>query len=322
MRKGFTIIELLVAILIIAVLLALLLPAVQAAREASRRSQCLNNLRQMGLAFQNYHATFDQFPPVYVAVRNTKLASFVGLRGDYDDPNIHTYAEFLLPHLDQGGLYNRIEFTSPNFSPVDLTSIGLNQYTANNQAIIAEVLPVFLCPSTPRSEKVFSFTWNLSSIPISRRYGASDYGPSSGISKGPLLSSASPQSGPTRGVLQNNNLDRSIADITDGASSTAMMFEIAGRPQVWERGQLQQGIETQGGGWADIWNAENWFAGSQDGCAINCSNAEGMGVYSFHTGGVNFLLCDGSARFLNENTSPTVFVSLVTISGGVPVNDF
>ena len=111
--------------------------------------------------------------------------------------------------------------------------------------------------------------------------------------------------------------------IRDGISSTALMWEIAGRPDSWTRGAKLDGAQIQGGGWGDIWNAENWFHGiGTDGCIINCSNGEGAGAYSFHSGGVNFLLCDGSARFLSENVSATVFVSLVSLDGGVDVGDY
>ena len=325
MRRGFTIIELLVSITIISVLIALLLPAVQAAREAGRRSQCLNNLRQMGVAFHNYHSTYNQFPPVYVAVRNTILDNSFGVKGSYDDPNIHTYAEFLLPYLDQGPLYNQINFVAPYFSPIDLTSIGLQKYTANNQTVTATPLSIFICPSTPRTSNPFTFTWNIQTAPVTCQYGATDYGPSCGVSRqGSLLGFARPQSvNPANGAMTNNVPSNGIANITDGTTQTALMWEIAGRPDVWNRGQRQSGAQTNGGGWDDVWNAENWFAGSgADGCAINCTNTDNAGVYSFHTGGVNFLLCDGSARFLGENTSSDVFVNLVTYNGGTVVGDF
>lgn len=323
--RGFTLIELLVVISVIAVLVALLLPAVQRAREAARRAQCVNNLHQMGMAFHNYHSTYNQFPPVYVAVRKSKIPQPYGIEGTYDDPNIHTYNEFLLPFLDQAALYNRIDFTAPYFSPVDMTPIGLSRYTADNRSVISTSLPVFLCPSAPRTDNSFNSTFSGFQMPITCRFGATDYGPSNGVTRGSSLMNLSLQSTTdiADGVLSNNYPHNGLRDVIDGTSSTALMWEIAARPTVWNRGKRQDGAQTAGGGWAELLNAENWFGGSPgDGCAINCTNKAETGVYSFHTGGVNFLLCDGSVRFLGENTSLAVFVNLVTYKSGTVVGEF
>ena len=170
MRRGFTIIELLVSITIIAILIALLLPAVQVARESSRRSQCLNNLRQMGLAFHNYHSSVNQFPPVYTMafgpILGAVTAGTPAASGPHDDANTHTYNEFLLPHLDQGTLYNQMNFSAPYYSPVDLSSAGLGTYTADNQSVIKTPLSVFSCPATVRTANPFPFTWNVLSVPV------------------------------------------------------------------------------------------------------------------------------------------------------------
>jgi len=100
-RCGFTLIELLVVIAIIAILVALLLPAVQQAREAARRSQCKNNLKQLGLAFHNYHETHGTLPGGAHCALNTT-------------GHCHTWVEMLLPYIDQGPLYNRLDFSLPN----------------------------------------------------------------------------------------------------------------------------------------------------------------------------------------------------------------
>jgi len=99
--RGFTLIELLVVIAIIAILIALLLPAVQQAREAARRTQCRNNLKQLGLAIHNYESTHSRLPPTYVAVHNSILPGWLGVGGPQDDANLHVYAEYLLPFLEQ-----------------------------------------------------------------------------------------------------------------------------------------------------------------------------------------------------------------------------
>ena len=323
--NGFTIIELLVSIAIIAVLIALLIPAVQMAREGSRRAQCQNNLRQLGLAFHNYHDAHLQFPPVYVAVRSGTLPWSMGLLGDYDDANIHTYSEFLLPHLDQSSIYHQIDFRQPYFSPANLTSIGLSNYVADNRSQVASPLSVFRCPSTPRSDPVFEFTWSDLGVSITSRFGGSDYGPSNGVQRGtPLMDlSLQPSTSVANGILTNNHPNNGFKNVVDGTSSTALMWEIAGRPMVWDHGRRDSSAQVGGGGWDDILNAENWFGGSQpDGCAINCTNRPEQGTYSFHTGGIYFLLCDGSVRFLSENTSLGIFVNLVTYESGVPLGEF
>ena len=328
-NRGFTVIELLVAVGIIGVLIALILPAVQGAREAARRTQCANNLKQLGDAFHNYHDAMRQFPPAYVAVRNTVLPSFMSTRGQYDDANIHTYGEFLLPYLEQNNVYKKINFAEPYFAPIDLASIGLAHYKANNQSAVALGLPSFVCPSSPtRTANPFSFTWTDLPIPITYKAGGNDYGPSNGVATGGLLPMAPSQGGGVaNGAMSDNNLRTKVRDITDGTSQTALMWEVAARPDIYVGGKKLAGT-TGGGGWADILNAENWFRGStSDGavggpCAINCTNQAETGVYSFHPGGVNVLLTDGSVQFLGENTDVGIFVSLVTLQGGTYVQPF
>jgi prepilin-type N-terminal cleavage/methylation domain-containing protein/prepilin-type processing-associated H-X9-DG protein len=325
-RLAFTMIELLVTIAIIGLLAALLLPAVQAAREAARRTQCQSNLRQLGIAFHNYYDGCRQLPPTYVAAHHTVLPTWLGKPGRFDDANIHTYGEFLLPYLEQSAISKRIDFTQPYFSPADLTSIGLPKYAADNQSVVGVALAVFLCPSAPRGANPYSGTWTEFPIPIPFRAGGNDYGPSNGILKSPpggIWDFASAEAVPD-GVMSDNNMSTKFRDVTDGTTQTALMWEIAGRPDLYQGGKKVG--TTTGGGWTDVGNAENWFHGSSyDGttlpgpCAINCTNGAQMGVYSFHPGGVHVLLADGSVQFLNENVNVSVFVRLVTLQGGTEV---
>jgi len=124
--------------------------------------------------------------------------------------------------------------------------------------------------------------------------------------------------------MSDNNLHTGFRDVTDGTTQTALMWEIAARPDLFVAG-IKVGT-THGGGWTDVLNAENWFDGSEPGssarggpCAINCTNAAATGVYSFHPSGVHVLLVDGSVHFLGENVGIGTFVSLVTLQGGTPV---
>src|SRR6476620_7242903 len=121
-RSAFTLVELLVVIAIIGVLVALLLPAVQAAREAARRMQCSNHLKQIGLALQNYHDHYHSLPPAYVA--------------DADGKPMHSWRVLILPYLEQKALYDKYNFNEPWNGP-------------NNSKLHNEVVRVFCCPSRP-----------------------------------------------------------------------------------------------------------------------------------------------------------------------------
>ncbi|MBI3464725.1 MAG: DUF1559 domain-containing protein [Planctomycetes bacterium] len=155
-KSGFTLIELLVVIAIIAVLIALLLPAVQMAREAARRTQCKNNLKQIGLAIHNYHATFNVFMPLY----GWNVGGHVDSAGNWDDWDVHEGGPstkiFLLPYLEQKQLYDSCNFSFSNgpgaferdhaFSAGDWTA---SRGQKTNWTVITSQLEVLLCPSDP-----------------------------------------------------------------------------------------------------------------------------------------------------------------------------
>jgi len=138
-KRGFTLIELLVVIAIIAILIALLLPAVQQAREAARRSQCKNNMKQIGLALHNYHGTHRIFP----SIRMLDLKQYAGsCTAGWQRPGGFSWRVMLLPFLDQGTIYNQINW--------DDHLIGTSCGGTNSFAVADKtVLPAFLCPSDP-----------------------------------------------------------------------------------------------------------------------------------------------------------------------------
>ncbi|MFO1005749.1 MAG: DUF1559 domain-containing protein [Planctomycetaceae bacterium] len=164
-QRAFTLIELLVVIAIIAVLIALLLPAVQQAREAARRSQCKNNLKQIGLAFHNYESSFSIFPgALYCAAGPNVFDIGEGPQSPTDagaDSNIHTWGEMILPFIDQAPVYNQINMSVPmgyasatGGAPPNYAKSG-NYSTSQNFAVLSgAVVPAYICPSSPHSSNV------------------------------------------------------------------------------------------------------------------------------------------------------------------------
>ncbi|MEZ6131615.1 MAG: DUF1559 domain-containing protein [Planctomycetaceae bacterium] len=340
--RGFTLIELLVVIAIIAILIALLLPAVQQAREAARRTQCKNNLKQQGLGFHNYHDVFGQFPKP--AIIGLTLSS--GLVVEQSS----SWAIMLLPYMDQAPLYNLYD---SNQSPMDAVNIPATE----------TVLTAYLCPSTPRSNNVVEYTipagtslgggFPPTGFNWSFRGGASDYGTLNGV-RGNFSDVAYAPNSPggsrhgwgTWGIrvldlpqFSDGGHSGQIRNITDGTSNTIQVGEIANRNDLWRDGKqiqipdpeaIAQSL-TGGGAWADPFNGELWVEGrlydgtpGADGgpCAINCSNYRGAGMYSWHTGGAQVTLCDGSSRFISENIAQSVLAALITCQKGEIVGEF
>jgi prepilin-type N-terminal cleavage/methylation domain-containing protein len=193
-RRGFTLIELLVVIAIIAILIGLLVPAVQRVREAANRTQCANNLKQLGLAAQNYHDTHKHLPP---GIGYTPLAAN-GVWGHYF---FH-----LLPYLEQGPLYQRAR------GPVALTTGPITMYFPGNNSVYSEPLAVLLCPSDPSVGPGGVMTGDgipsVNGIP----WGASCYAVNSQAVRD--RSSGGPQ-----------GKARMLADFQDGTSNTILYAE-------------------------------------------------------------------------------------------------
>jgi prepilin-type N-terminal cleavage/methylation domain-containing protein len=273
-KRGFTLIELLVVIAIMAVLIALLLPAVQSAREAARRTQCRNNMKQIALAQHNYHDVHRQFAPGFIQVVSaTSFPSPVyGALARYSDINLHVWGEFLLPYLEAGTVYQRIDFRSPNFAPIASPKLPNGGYTALNSGCpccpcassrpTAAAIPTFVCPSSVRASNPFVDYESQDFMdgycggpflrfctPPLRVRGASDYlvlGQlgyclSIQLQKIHRRSLAFPwckTSGLYYFVLGCNAfLSPKIENITDGTQTTILFSENAGRPDLWQRGR-------------------------------------------------------------------------------------
>jgi prepilin-type N-terminal cleavage/methylation domain-containing protein/prepilin-type processing-associated H-X9-DG protein len=314
--EGFTLIELLVVIAIIAILIGLLLPAVQKIREAAARMACMNNLKQIGLALHNFESANGGFPPCRV---NNPPAP-IGAKGQ------HTWAPFLFPYIEQQAVYDRYNF-AVNFDNTTDTSKG-----TTNSAIIQTDVKIFLCPSAPAGRKQTGTTPNL---------GVTDYSPTTSVTLSPFLTVTLPaaDTATLRGVL-GQNVYRRIGFVTDGTSNTMAFAEDAGRPQTWELGQRvapdhppqPPGKRASIGGWAQPSNLIN-ITGIMPGiappannfpgpCAVNCDNGED--IYSFHPGGANILMTDGSVHFLKATATLNTVAILLTPNDGLVLttNDF
>jgi prepilin-type N-terminal cleavage/methylation domain-containing protein/prepilin-type processing-associated H-X9-DG protein len=300
-RAAFTLIELLVVIAIIGVLIGLLLPAVQKVREAANRMKCANNLKQLGLALHNYHSAFELWP---------------GARDPWPAP-FSTHAH-LLPYLEQQNLQNLIDFTQS-------TSTG------KNAAAAGMTVKTFQCPSDPAGGQVPGST-----------YGGNNYVTctGTGINNGDYVTGD--------GVFLLNHPVR-ISEIVDGTSNTACMSEsIIGNGQttgtdvrvlgVQLAGSTQTTPGACGGGGPLTGNrGDRWINGGYLATAynhfftpnstsfdcFNTSNNYGLKTArSFHSGGVNLLLCDGSVRLVADNVDPLTWKWLSTRAGGEVLADY
>ena len=283
-QRAFTLIELLVVIAIIAILIALLLPAVQQAREAARRTQCKNNLKQIGLAFHNYHDAHKRFPMSYVAG---------GLATPTTSQDVDfnwAYPTMLLPYIDQAPLFNQL---SPGVSPrvprnpanMTNTSDYTTAKSGTPEALLITLITVFQCPSAPGAQ-VNKYQSNLGTM----MYGANNQ----------IMQSASPPPATP------------IGDISDGTSNTILMGEKA---------LMDRPFPAIAGTWAaarGCSQARLGIVAAQcpmntpfDGThvpASNCYTEPGASTLvsrasaaSPHVGGCHFVMCDGAVRFISEN---------------------
>jgi len=320
-RRAFTLVELLVVIAIIGILVALLLPAIQAAREAARRTQCGNHLKQMTLATLNYENALKELPPIYVYVD--------------DNPNKpqHGFHTFILPYLEYQSLHDRYDFKL-RWSDEPNKTLGLTD------------IPEFICPTAPASSE------RPSAVPTGSLPGPA---PISGYADYGINGRLSPQARCT--VLANSFRDRPdwsglftggkafvswgqdcpgdapgsqkpmpkqtgrtfLRLATDGQSHTIMFSPDAGRPLNFEDGRLLSGVAV-GSQWADP--EQEWW--SHDLCRgatsiMNCNNRDEN--YAFHVGGGMYSMADGSVHFISDDVDLDLMISLITRAGDDTVDD-
>jgi prepilin-type N-terminal cleavage/methylation domain-containing protein len=300
-RRGFTLIELLVVIAIIAILIALLLPAVQQAREAARRTQCKNHLKQIGLALHNYHDNFRVFPSGWIGVDPaTRLPSaHEGLNGA-------GWAAMILPQIDQSPLYNQFNANLAIEDPA-------------NDAFRLTFLPTFSCPSDPQSQH-----WEIeeegSPGTVICKLATANYVASFGTieldgCENPPGTAPVSSTGQClgNGAFYHNSKVK-IADVIDGTSNTLIVGERVTRVangwhSTWS-GRVAEGEE-----------AFQRILGSLD-HVPNDPAAHFDDFSSQHVGGSHFVLGDGHVRFISSNIDKKLYQSLGTTSGGEVTGEF
>ena len=340
-KRGFTLIELLVVIAIIAVLIALLLPAVQAAREAARRAQCVNNLKQLGLALHNYISTNDTLPPSGMAGNTPFIGGGSGPQTTYNCQNASMKAR-MLPFMEQQQVYNAINWSVQSFWN---GNSGSANGTEINATAIATKINSFLCPSDGNIGNGGGFSNSLPNV----AGGTSSYGNNLGVNR---TTTGWVPNGPAYFLGDDGSLNQKItlASITDGTANTAAFSEfVKGTAGAWKDKlgvtytgnynynigngaslnpdvqacqswtQLQWDYKGEywichdsgrGGGlsWEMAPNKKACNAGSQIDWWVNAS--------SKHPGGVNVLFLDGTVRFVKDSVSLNTWWAVGTHAGG------
>ncbi|MBX3439308.1 MAG: DUF1559 domain-containing protein [Planctomycetaceae bacterium] len=323
--RGFTLIELLVVIAIIAILIALLLPAVQQAREAARRTQCRNNLKQLGLALHNYHDTHGLFPPGTLAIRNngTAVAPSEANPGRTAVTGGWAWSVFILPFLEQTALY---EGLNPN---------GAN-FPATPNTFTRTVLPVFQCP-TEASPNLHT-AMPMGGDGVGDGHARSSYPAISGSGANADYANKSPRG--SRGVFWYNS-DARIRDLTDGASNTMMIAERfwdggsseSRRGVVWV-GKVAGGPNDAGNKYSTIVRVENhpdWLINGLNNNSV-ASMHGGLGRTGGGAGdsgsvrrgglGAQILMGDGGVRLISENIHGGTWQNLGQMADGEVLGEF
>jgi prepilin-type N-terminal cleavage/methylation domain-containing protein len=343
-REAFTLVELLVVIAIIGILVALLLPAVQAAREAARRMQCGNNLKQLGLALHNYHDTFKIFPPAGLG-----LLSCQNPPPAPGTPELGLNASgwtMALPFFEQGPLHGQYNFSAAasNFRRTGNTAIMMGDpVTSGNAKLVSTRLPIFNCPSDSGDPFLKDATNGTEYVPAKgsgingakTSYDFSTNGPTNCTNRWESYNTAPRVAGTTTPALNGRrlfgNLNESKIDhVKDGTSNTIMICETTfevwdGRAPAWGyRGWVQVGIDPIGKNtprginvWpCCAWQAPPWQSAAPPGIAGKLGEWGSPG--SLHPGGCQFTLADGSVRFITQTIELMVLEAAATYAGNDP----
>jgi prepilin-type N-terminal cleavage/methylation domain-containing protein/prepilin-type processing-associated H-X9-DG protein len=317
-KPGFTLIEILVVIGIIAVLIALLIPAVQNVRAAAARVQCAQNMKQIGVALHGYHAVYGHFPKAYPRRRGGDSNDPAGW--DLDAPS-YGWMYYILPFIEQEALYEQGRGVSLgqlwDHDPDTIAIVGRT---------MATVVPGFLCPSDPRDFAGGIRGADFWITPTDGSCGMTSY---LGMRAMDIWETSTGLG--VFGILPEGALNIKIDQITDGTSNTLMV------------GERPPGADRAYGWWAD-WDGESLLLAigiplpypnsKSDGSGTNCPRqayfspgdlinyCHGNHYWSFHPGGGNWLMCDGSVHFMAYAAGTTVIPAMATIAGGEEIPPF
>ncbi len=310
-RSGFTLIELLVVIAIIAILIALLLPAVQQAREAARRTQCKNNLKQIGLALHNYHDVYQALPSGSIVLLNAAGTAYNG--------HGWTWHASLLPFIDQAPMYNEVQ--GLNGMGTEGGGVG----DAKQDLVGKAPLTVFWCPSQP------DVTLGVQK----NGYAPSNYNANMGtligndgddcLSGGRTFATMTQAGGCMNcdGIFFISSSIR-FRDVTDGLSNTIFISEVVDSGGDADRlGGAGSDRKHGFSGGADSnppTEMSEYLIAAEGNDPINSYTEEAAG--SYHTGGAHFLMGDGSVRFLSENMHMPTYQAISTRGKNETVGEF
>jgi prepilin-type N-terminal cleavage/methylation domain-containing protein/prepilin-type processing-associated H-X9-DG protein len=339
--QGFTLIELLVVIAIIAILIALLLPAVQQAREAARRTQCKNNLKQIGLALHNYHDVAKEFPPAKLnsGMRSTDTATAPRAADMEQGVKNTTGWTFLLPYMDQAPMYNQYDFTAPaSTSEGGYGNIVMVDSDLANADVVQTKVPILHCPSSEDDRRTNSA--GQATAYALRNAWRTNYLFSTGYYEDrngwyTLYTSSTHHGVPAQGVFGNNGAAR-IANIKDGTSNVIAVGEAVGGLAKTSVNYGPWGLSgahtcchgrVLGGPPNDLSHAD-WALNSNRWAINKPWDGDTRGRHyawvfsSVHEGGAHFLMADGSTRFISENIDYPTFVWLNRIKSNIVVGEF